>query len=222
MAQDSRPALFMGSLIGSGVGFLLLILADFGGSYSYSSYTGISERYYVGPNTPLGFFTFLILGLPLLYCAMISFRGVRNLEAVTQRTVSRAFKLSVLQLGLVFVGAIVFVVASSAADDWWFGAGFYGPAIGGILAAICLSSAGKSFTGAIPLTTTSLPGTMQRLPDPAAAVPRELVSAATVAGSAPPDSFGHPWSGVEPRFCGSCGSSLPGGDRFCPNCGAAM
>lgn len=163
-AQDARNALFMGSLIGSVVGFLLLILTDFGGWYSYSYYYGISEWGYVGPSSPLGFLGMFILGLPLLYCAVISLKGVRNPDSITQGTVSRAFKLSVLELAVVFIGAIAFVIAVSGADDWWFGAGFYGSAIGGVLTAICLSSARKSYAGAVPAPTPYLPEAMQGFP----------------------------------------------------------
>src|SRR5207244_4179789 len=73
------------------------------------------------------------------------------------------FKLSILQLAIVFVGAIVFVIAVSG-SDWWFGAGFYGSAIGGILAAICLSSVRKSYAGTVAAPSIYLPGAMQSFP----------------------------------------------------------
>lgn len=251
-AQDGRNALFMGSLIGSGVGFLLLILTDFAGWYSYSYYYGIGEWGYVGPNSPLGFLMMFILGLPLLYCAVISLQGVRNPDSITQGTVSRAFKLSVLQLAVVFVGAIAFVIAVSGADDWWFGAGFYGSAIGGVLTVICLSSARKSYTRTVPASTPYLPGAMQSFPQGQPqqyppSYPQQQSdamygpqSASQPMGYAPASSMPQPYPQqvapaprVEsapsqqlftgsPGSCPRCGNPLPSGVRFCRACGSAV
>ena len=235
-SQDARNALFMGSLIGSGVGFLLLILTDFGGWSSYSSYYGISEWGYVGPNSPLAVLGLFILGLPLLYCALISLKGVRNPSSLTQGTVFRAFKLSILQLAVVFAGAIVFVIAVSGADDWWFGAGFYGSAIGGVLAVICLSSLRKSYAGAVP--TPYVPGAMQGFPQgqpqphqSPTSYPQQqnyptygLESAPQPFAPGPPAQVAPSQQRptASPKFCPQCGGPLPSGARFCRACGSEL
>lgn len=150
MTQDSRSALFVGALIGSGAGFLLLILTDFGGWYNYYYYAGYQESGYVGVSNPVTLLGMIVLGLPFLYCAAISLKGATSPNSLAPRTVSIAFYLSVTEVILVFVGAAIFVAAVSGSDSWWLGAGFYGSAIGGILAVVCLFAARRVTRSAAP------------------------------------------------------------------------
>ncbi len=147
MTQDSRSALFMGALIGCGAGFMLLILTDFGGWYNYNYYAGYQEWGYIGVSNPITLAILVALGLPFVYAAVISLKGAMNPNSLSLKAVSLAFYLAIIELILVFVGAVIFVVAVSGSSDWWFGAGFYGPAIGGILAVVCLFAARKFYRG---------------------------------------------------------------------------
>ena len=244
MNQDSRSALFMGALIGSGVSFLLLVITDFGGWYNYVYYT--QEWGSVGISNPISLLIIVALGSPFLYCAAISLRGVTNPNMLTLRTVSIAFYLSIIELALVFIGAVVFVVAVSDATNWWFGAGFYGPAIGGTLTVICLYSARritKMFTFMQPMyPPQAQPGFMQpqaqqyQPPMPPQQpvyqpAPQPFYQPPVAQGpppsQAPVQQMQQPYPQGQPpypqgvRFCRRCGAQGVGGP-FCPRCGYPM
>lgn len=236
MAQESKTVLFMGSLLGSAVGFLLLILTDFGGWYNYYYYYGMSEWGYVGPGSVLGFFEMVVLGLPFLYVAMISLQGVRNPNELSQATVVRAFWLAIIELCLVLFGAAAFVAAVSGSDSWWFGPGFYGALIGGILAVVCLGSVRSTYTApGYPLAASGLyppgapqpypPGYPQSAPPPPVYPPPQ----AHPSQSYPPPTYPSPPQTPAPApvppaasptaFCPQCGSPVASGVRFCRSCG---
>jgi hypothetical protein len=237
----------MGALIGSGAGFMLLILTDFGGWYNYNYYAGYQEWGYIGVSNPITLVIMIVLGLPFLYSAVISLKGAMNANSLTPKAVSLAFYLSVIELILVFVGAVIFVAAVSGSDDWWFGAGFYGPAIGGILTVVCLFAARKTYRGVI-LPPYQYPqvapaGAVQfQAQQPPIYLPPPQVGYQPGSQSAYPPGYQPPavgppspnqptgQQGPQPyiqnqqhlpagvRFCRRCGAQAVEGP-FCPRCG---
>lgn len=248
MAQDSRSGLFVGALIGSGAGFMLLILTDFGGWYNYNYYAGYQEWGYIGVSNPVTLAIMIVLGLPFVYTAVISLKGAMNPNSLAPRVVSLAFYLSIIELILVIVGAVIFVAAVSGSDDWWFGAGFYGPAIGGILTVVCLFAARKMYRGVLlpppqhpqyasagamqyqgyqPLMHTPQPQVGYQTGGPQS--PYQPVYQPTAAQGPPPyPAMGQqgpqpqiqspPQSPAGAKFCRRCGAQAVDGP-FCPRCG---
>ncbi len=140
MTQESRASLYVGALIGSVVGYLLLVFGTFGGWYSYGYY--VRTWGYVGGFAAPGSIPILAaLGLPFLGCAVVSLRAVRNPAALTRGMANLGLALAITQFSIIALGAVAFVVLVSGNDSWWFDAGFYGSAIGGILTLICLVAA---------------------------------------------------------------------------------
>jgi len=232
---DSRSALFVGALFGSFVGTLLLIFTDFGGWYNYNYYAGYQTWGYIGVSNPISLAILIVLGLPFLFAAQISLKGVMNPNSLTPKSVSLAFYLSVTELIIIFVGAVIFVAAVSGSDDWWFGAGFYGPAIGGVLAVVCLFAARKAYKGVFlppPPSPQGVPaGPMQySMQQPPAYPPPPQVGHQT--GSQNPYSPGYqpPAAQVQPRYQPTAQQGtqpyiqnqqyFPAGTRFCRRCGA--
>lgn len=219
MASDSRSALFMGAMIGGAVGYLLLLVTDFGGWYNYYYSAGFQEYGYVGVDTPASVLGLAVLGLPYLYTAFISLKGVRNPDALTGEIVSRTYIISVLGVVIIFIGAAVFVAAVSGSDDWWFDAGFYGSAIGGIIMVLCMRMLREQYRG-VPGPASpaaySQPYPLGNVQTPQPGYGEQ--SSVLAQQQAPPPEQASP----APKFCAGCGTPLRPGARFCERCGAAI
>jgi len=225
----------MGALIGSGVGFMLLILTDFGGWYNYNYYAGYQTWGYIGVSNPISLAILIVLGLPFVYAASISLKGVMNPNSLTRKSVSLAFYLSVTELTVIFVGAVIFVAAVSGSDDWWFGAGCYGSAIGGVLAVVCLFAARKTYRGVLlppPPYPQGVPAGPMQYPmqQPSAYPPPPQVGYQPGSQNPYPPSYQPPAAQVQPPYqpTGQQGTqpyiqnqqNFPAGVRFCRRCGA--
>ena len=238
--EGSRPALFMGALLGSFVGYVLLVATSFGGWYNYGYYVqswGWVEGWWLAP-----------LGIPLLGAGLLSLQGLRSPATMTRARASGAFFLALTQLILVLVGAGVFVALVSENSDWWFDAGFYGSAIGSLVAVLCLGVV----RGTYP------PGAPGPMPYPAPPVQPGVYGPPPALGYAPPPipvyappptapSYAPPASSYAPyapppayappppppplptvaapapaanRYCARCGAPLAAGQRFCASCGS--
>jgi len=223
--ESSRSSLFVGALIGSGVGALLLMLTDFGGWYSYDSYYGIETWGYIGIHSPTTLIGVFFFALPFIYCSYVSLKGARDPNALTRRTVHGAFVVSVVGVVLILLAAVVFVIAVSEADDWWFDAGFYGSLIGGLLTVVFLLTAKRQYETSpqapeqrYPATQASSPQTQQQTygpqyhGPPASQVPPQQPDVQMPAS--PPQQ---PATGV--RNCPGCGAVSDPDARFCRRCG---
>jgi hypothetical protein len=110
-------------LIACIVGVLLVILSDFAGFYNYGGYYGYI---YFSLETPITFVLILIVAIGLAVGAYVSYLGMQGQH--TPELVRNAVISVSISLGLVIVGALIFVVAilSDEPSDWWFETGFYG------------------------------------------------------------------------------------------------
>ena len=228
--EASRPALFMGALLGSFVGYVLLVATSFGGWYNYGYYVqswGWVEGWWLAP-----------LGIPLLGAGLLSLQGLRSPATMTRARASGAFFLALTQLILVLVGAGVFVALVSENSDWWFDAGFYGSAIGSLVAVLCLGVV----RGTYPPSPYA-PAPYAPVPPGPYALPQAAYAPPPAQGYAPPPAPGYapygpppayapaappppppppavPPAPAPPRFCAHCGAPLAVGQRFCASCGA--
>ncbi len=232
--EGSRPALFMGALLGSFVGYVLLVATSFGGWYNYGYYVqswGWVEGWWLTP-----------LGIPLLCAGLLSLQGLRSPATMTRARASGAFFLALTQLILVLVGAGAFVALVSENSDWWFDAGFYGSAIGSLVAVLCLGVVRGTYASGAPgpMPYPAPPGAYAQPPPPGfapAAPSYALPSAPAYSPYAPPPTYAPPPAyapapppppppqAVAPpapaanRFCKNCGAPLAAGQRFCASCG---
>ena len=222
----SRPALFVGAMISGVVALTVLFLTDFGGWYNYYYYSGTSVWSYIGVNSPISLVGIAVVCIPLFFALSVSFKGAQNPDSLTMQQVNRALMASVIQLVLILVAGVVFVVAVSGSDDWWFGIGFYGSVIGVFMMMIFLRMAKQQYAAHVPqgFTPYGLPTPMhiqsgvQPYTTPSAYTappPRPQWQTGPV-GSAPP---GQPPSS---RFCSKCGHLLATGAMFCERCGARI
>jgi hypothetical protein len=129
---------FVGSLITSLVGAVLLILEDFAGWHNYGYY--VESWGWIGLNleTPLSFILIVTVAGLLFYCAYVSLQGLRLKGQINQRTIRSGFIASSVAFAIVIVGAIAFVAAMLIDEptNWWFEAGFYGGFLGSGLTAL--------------------------------------------------------------------------------------
>jgi hypothetical protein len=130
---------FVGSLITSAIGGILLLATDFGtfdgsnyylGVYIYGGIDAWTSGLYGVP--------IILCGSFLLFCTVISFLLLRLPEKIPDNNYIRlGFYLSFVVFTISIIGGIVFAVEMESEDAWWwFEAGFYGGSIGGLLTSI--------------------------------------------------------------------------------------
>ena len=217
----SRPALFVGAVIGGVVAVAVLFLTNFGGWYNYYYYSGTRVWNYIGVASPISLVGIAVVCIPLYFALFVSLKGAQNPDSVTLQQVNRAFVASVVQFVLIVIAAIVFVAAVSGSDDWWFDTGFYGSFIGVLMMMIFLRMAKQQYTTPAsqgypqfgpPVQTYVPPGAQPYAPPPAYPAPQSQWQSVPQGGAT---------AGQQPstKFCMQCGQPLAAGVRFCERCG---
>ena len=209
-----------------------MIFTDFGGWYNYNYYAGFREWGYIGISSPISLLGVIFFALPFIYCSFVSLKGAQNPNSLSPHTVALAYRVSIIGVILIIIAAVVFVVAVSGADDWWFDAGFYGSMIGGLLTVIMLRMA-KAQYGTVQATTmpfgqTSQPVFYQGQQQPinqgvaqtGGQIPYVPQSYQQYPAQAPPTPPAQQAGSV--RFCLKCGAPVEQGMRFCQRCGAQI
>ena len=143
----SRPY-FVGALITSVVGAIMLLAADFAG-WEYEAAYGDQTLYRAGSIGLIGPYFVVIAAFAglLFYAAFVSYQHMRSGDApVGLQRLQLAFFAAVLASLASFIAGILFLVVIAIKDpgDWWLDLGFYGGVIGGALAAIFLRLALKA------------------------------------------------------------------------------
>ena len=136
---------YIGTLITSVVGGILLLFTDFAGWDGSNAYLGIYSWGYIGSNldNPLSIIPFLILACMLFYCAYVSYLGFS--KEVPKELINRSFLFSAIVFAIVVFGALFFIISISTEDVWWWmDAGFYGGFIGSGLSTLFLYQIKKS------------------------------------------------------------------------------
>ena len=129
---------FVGALITSAIGGILLLALDFGGWNGSNYYLGVLIWGGIDSWNSIYSIPIAISGFLLLYCMGISILTLRFLEKIPDKKyVKYGLYASTLVFILSIIGGIVFAVEMEIEDVWWwFDAGFYGGIIGSFLTAI--------------------------------------------------------------------------------------
>ena len=142
MKDNNLNAFFVGSLIASVVGAVMLLVDDFGGWYYQISFASVPlDRY--GEVSLFSVYSPIVavLAAAMLFSGYVSYLVLRSDEPEpSARLLRRAYSSSVAAFGATAVLAIIFTIVMSTQDveDWWLGGGFYGAAVGSVLSAILL------------------------------------------------------------------------------------
>ncbi|MFX1298300.1 MAG: hypothetical protein ACFFD2_26030 [Promethearchaeota archaeon] len=136
MEKNELLIFFVGTLITSAVGFILVLATDFGGFWAgYYGYVGFYVLLEAGSAFALIFLPEIII---FGFCIYLSTRVLMNLEATpSEIQVKYGFYLSLVVVIMNIIGAIVFII-ELADTNWWFDAGFYGGLIGALLTMLFL------------------------------------------------------------------------------------
>ena len=145
MPVDRNVSYYVGSLIVSLIGGILLLVTDFAGWYTYSYYTRTWGWVGMG-EFPFGIL-FILPALFLFYCSYISLMALKNSDKDPKiNSILLGIVLSFVVFILALVGGIIFVLTLGDVDDWWFSEAFYGGLIGGLLTFLFLYFALKNMT----------------------------------------------------------------------------
>lgn len=130
---------YMGAFIGSLIGGIMLLVGEFAGWYYYDYYNGYREWGSVSAFSGPGFLLFGPLSGALLYVAYLSYNATKVEPPEDQ--LELMYKISRIVLITVIAGALLFIILAYDNDDWWFGEGFYGGAIGSLISVLLLNNA---------------------------------------------------------------------------------
>jgi hypothetical protein len=155
VSESNSMNLFVGSLITSFVGAVLLIVDDFAGWYNYAYYVQSWGWIALDLNTPLAIVLIALVAGLLFYCAYVSLQGLRLKGQMNKRTMKYGLIASITAFTIVLLGAIAFVAVMlmDEPSEWWFGAGFYGGLLGSGLTALLFFFQNKSVSGIKAQTT---------------------------------------------------------------------
>ena len=145
MSNNQNLNYYVGSLIVSLIGGILLLFTDFAGWYVYNYYAGVRSWGWVGAGEfPFGVL-FLVPAIFLFYCSGISFLALKNTnKPPSKNSIQLGFKLSFVVFILALIGGILFVLTVGDVNEWWFGEAFYGGLLGGGLTSLFLHLALKN------------------------------------------------------------------------------
>ena len=137
MTNNQNLSYYIGALIFSLIGGILLLLMDFGGWYAYNGYLGVRTWAYIGLNELPAGLLFIIPALFLFYCTWISLKALQNTKVTPNKnSIQLGFYLSIVVFLLALIGGIIFVLTLGDVDDWWFDGAFYGGLLGGLFTSI--------------------------------------------------------------------------------------
>jgi hypothetical protein len=138
MSENRTLPYFVGALITSALGAILLLATNFGGFDGSNYYLGVYVWGGIGAYSGVYGLPILLTAILLLYCLIISILVLRFPEKIPDKKfIKYGLYAAVLAFILSIINGIAFaVVAESEEWWWWFDAGFYGGVIGGLLTAI--------------------------------------------------------------------------------------
>ncbi|MFX1328540.1 MAG: hypothetical protein ACFE91_10455 [Promethearchaeota archaeon] len=138
MSENQTLPFFVGALITSALGWILLLATNFGGFDGSNYYLGVYVYGGIGAWSGVYGLPILLTAFLLLYCTIMSILILRFPDKIPDKKyIHYGFYLSVIAFILSIINGIVFAaVAESEEWWWWFDAGFYAGVIGGLLTAI--------------------------------------------------------------------------------------
>ncbi|MHA2283213.1 MAG: hypothetical protein ACXAC5_20415 [Promethearchaeota archaeon] len=138
MSENRSLTFFVGALIASAAGGILLLATDLGGFNGSNYYLGVYIWGGVGSFT-LGYgLPILATALLLIYCLAISILVLKFPEKIPDRKfIKFGFYAALAAFILTIINGIIFAAVATYEDWWWwFDAGFYGGIIGALLTAV--------------------------------------------------------------------------------------
>ncbi|MFX1463560.1 MAG: hypothetical protein ACFFBF_11035 [Promethearchaeota archaeon] len=138
MSENQTLPYFVGALITSALGWILLLATNFGGFDGSNYYLGVYVYGGIGAWSGVYGLPILLTAFLLLYCTIMSILVLRFPDKIPdKRFIHYGIYLSAVAFILSIINGIVFAaVAESEEWWWWFDAGFYAGVIGGLLTAI--------------------------------------------------------------------------------------
>jgi hypothetical protein len=139
MTNNQNQSYFIGAIIFSLIGGILLLVMDFAGWYAYNYYAGVRIWSYIGLNELPSGLLFLIPAIFLFYCTYISLQAIKNPEITpNKKSIRLGFQLSLAVFLLALIGGIIFILTLGDVTDWWLDGAFYGGLLGGLFTSIFL------------------------------------------------------------------------------------
>jgi len=137
MTNNQNLSYYIGTLIFSLIGGILLLAMDFAGWYAYNYYAGVRSWGYIGLNELPGGLIFIIPAIFLFYCTWISLKALQNTNIIPNKNSIRlGFFLSLFVFILALIGGIIFILTLEDVTDWWLDGAFYGGILGGLFTSI--------------------------------------------------------------------------------------
>ncbi len=138
MSENRSQIFFVGALITSTVGWILLLATPLGGFNGSNYYLGVYLWGGIGAFSGVYGIPMLLTAILLIYCMAISILVLKFPEKIPDKKfIKFGLYAAVVALILTIIAGAIF--AGVATDEdwwWWFDAGFYGGAIGGLLTAV--------------------------------------------------------------------------------------
>jgi hypothetical protein len=145
MSNNQNMSYYVGAIITSLIGGILLLATDFGGWYNYNYYAGVRSWGWVGAGDFPFNLLFIITAFCLFYCTIISFMALKNVDnPPSKKSIKLGIMLSLIVFILALIGGIVFILTLEGPTDWWLGEAFYGGLLGGLLTTVFLYFAYKN------------------------------------------------------------------------------
>ena len=139
MTNNQNQSYFIGAIIFSLIGGILLLVMDFGGWYTYNYYAGIRTWNYIGLNELPSGLIFIIPAIFLFYCTWISLQALQNTnKPLNKKSIRQGFLLSLIVFLLALIGGIIFILTLGDVNDWWLDGAFYGGLLGGLFTSVFL------------------------------------------------------------------------------------
>ncbi|MFW9785293.1 MAG: hypothetical protein ACFFFB_23640 [Candidatus Heimdallarchaeota archaeon] len=138
MSENRTLPYFVGALVTSALGGILVLATDLGGFDGSNYYLGVYLWGGIGAFSGVYGIPIIITAVFLIYCAAISILVLRFPEKIPDKKFIRfGLYFSLGALILTIINGIIFGVVADGEDWWWWlDAGFYGGTIGGLLTAI--------------------------------------------------------------------------------------
>ena len=138
MSENRSLTYFVGALIVSAVGAILLLATDLAGFDGSNYYLGVYIWGGIGSFSGVYGIPILLTAILLLYSMIISILVLKFPEKIPDKKYIRyGLYAAIAAFILTIINGIIFaVVATDEEWWWWFDAGFYGGIIGGLLTAI--------------------------------------------------------------------------------------
>ena len=138
MSENRSQIFFVGALITSTVGWILLLATPLGGFNGSNYYLGVYLWGGIGAFSGVYGIPMLLTAILLIYCMAISSLVLKFPEKIPDKKfIKFGLYAAVVALILTIIAGAIF--AGIATDEdwwWWFDAGFYGGVIGGLLTAV--------------------------------------------------------------------------------------